>query len=236
MIDYFVFNGRSSKDFGVVIADHSGFDAPERDYSVVEIPGMNGDLTVDNGRYKNIDVEYQCSIQHDFRDKMSHLRGWLYSSPGYQRLEDSFDPECYRIARVSGGLDVKTQAKFRFGEFKITFDCKPQRWLKLGEDQITLAASNAVYNPTMYDAHPIFELTGNGTIVIGSNTITVANNTGTMILDTELGDAYDKTSHANLNSCVTVTNNDFPALKPGLNNITKSNFTTAKMTPRWWTL
>lgn len=236
MIDYFVYNGQSSADFGVVIADHTGFNAPERDYSVVEIPGMNGDLTVDNGRYKNIQLTYQCSIHHHFAEKFGHLRGWLYSSPGYHRLEDSYDPECYRMARVSGGVEPTPQAKYRFGEFDITFDCKPQKWLKSGEDEITLGASNVLYNPTQYEAYPVFELTGNGTITIGSQTITVANNPGTMILDFELGDAYDKAAHTNYNQYVTVTSNDFPTLKPGVNNITKTNFTSIKMKPRWWTL
>lgn len=45
--------------------------SPERDVNVISVPGRNGDLVIDNGRFKNITIEYKCVIdgsdsQYDF--------------------------------------------------------------------------------------------------------------------------------------------------------------------------
>ena len=50
---YFIFGGVDSRTYGMVVSNDNGFDAPERDVKEVEIPGRNGSLVLDNGRYKN---------------------------------------------------------------------------------------------------------------------------------------------------------------------------------------
>ena len=54
MRDFFTFNGINSADYGCYVADANQFDAPARDVESVNIPGMNGSLTIDNGRYLNM--------------------------------------------------------------------------------------------------------------------------------------------------------------------------------------
>ena len=53
-MNYLTYGGRSTKEFNVWISGTGTFNAPERDYTKEEIIGRNGDLTFDNGRYKNI--------------------------------------------------------------------------------------------------------------------------------------------------------------------------------------
>lgn len=52
MRQYLIFGGECSKDFGLYISGSGAFNAPERDIETVEVPGRNGSLIIDNGRYK----------------------------------------------------------------------------------------------------------------------------------------------------------------------------------------
>lgn len=236
MRGYFIYNNMNSREFGVLIDKYGTYRSAERDYDTISVEGRNGDLTIDNGRYKNVDIVYQCGIGVDFRQNMPGFSAWLMKNLDYHRLEDSYQPEVFRMARVKGAPDPEVFQAARGGTFNITFDCKPQRWLKSGEKEIILQTSNQIYNPTLYHSYPIFEITGNGNLVIGSKTITIANNPGTLILDCELGDAYSKDAHTNYNRYVTETDLELTTLSPGVNNITKPAGMTVKMKPRWWTL
>ena len=70
---YFIFDGVSSKDFGVYISGSGTFDGAERDVSTVEIPGRNGELTLDNGRYKNRSMKYPAFIYRNFAINIAQL-------------------------------------------------------------------------------------------------------------------------------------------------------------------
>ena len=233
---FFTYDGKSSEDFNILIDTSGAFRAAERDYKSQDIPGRDGELTIDNGRYKNVSIGYKCSIGRSFPRAMNYFLQWLMSKRGYYRLEDSLQPDYFRMARVASAPNPDVYTRYLGGKFDIEFDCKPQRWLKDGEKEIALAASNEIVNPTFYDALPVMYITGNGTIVINDQTITIAAHTGTMVLDFEIGDAYESVAHTNYNQYVTLTSDDFPVLVPGVNNITKSSGLTVTMKPRWWTI
>ena len=67
------------------------------------------------------------------------------------------------------------------GEFTVTFNCKPQRWLKSGESTITIYAgepqTTTITNPTLFDAHPLisFYATADGSFTMGDYTISVVD-------------------------------------------------------------
>jgi phage-related protein len=219
-------NGRSSLDFGVGIHGNDVYNAPKRSTESISVPGRNGDLIIDNGRYENISVTYHCYIISDFRNNIDNFRAFLMANPGYCRIEDTFHPEEYRIGRVSKELDVDVKGKSRAGEFDLTFDMKPQRYLKAGEEWIS--PDSVIYNPTLFNAKPLIKA-GKGTLTIGDYTITVANDcpVNEIYLDCDLMNAYNGTT--NLNNYVSGT---FPELVPGANAIT-GNF---EIQPRWWTI
>ena len=62
----FWFDGHCCEEFGIVCSGSSTFAAPERDVTVVDIPGRNGTLTIDNGRYKNITITYPAAVPREF--------------------------------------------------------------------------------------------------------------------------------------------------------------------------
>lgn len=133
----FTFDGENSKDYGVYISGDAVYDAPERAMDMVQIPGRNGALALDNGYYNNIDVTYPAGCfaddQADFAAKLSRIRNMLASRHRYCRLEDAYHPDHFRMALYKSGLDVAPVARNKAGRFNIIFDAKPQRFLKSGE-------------------------------------------------------------------------------------------------------
>ena len=132
-MNYFIYDGKKSSDFGVYISGSGTYGGPERDMEAVSIPGKNGDLLLDNGRWKNKTLSYPAFIPKTFSRDIEPFRAWLLSSPGYKRLEDSYHPDEFRKACYRSGLDPKTGVMNFSGEFELAFDVMPPRYLKSGE-------------------------------------------------------------------------------------------------------
>ena len=163
----FTFGGGNSKNYGVYITGEAVFNAPSRDVEMISIPGRNGNLALDNGRYNNIEVTYPAGLfaktESGFAEAISDFRNFLCSKRGYVRLEDEYNPNEYRMAIYKSGLEV-SHKRLKAGEFDIVFDCKPQRFLKSGEVAVTSTGSSIeITNPTLFDAKPLFIANGNFT-------------------------------------------------------------------------
>lgn len=173
-----MFDGIDSRDFGIYITGEAVFNAPERDVEMIEIPGRNGAFALDKGRFSNITVTYPAGMfgdtEADFAQGISDLRNALASRKGYCRLEDEYNPDEYRMAVYRSGLEV-TPAQLKAGEFNITFDCQPQRYLKSGQSEIAVSDGGTVTNPTYFDAHPLLRVKGYGDINSNGDRITIHN-------------------------------------------------------------
>lgn len=232
MINFFVYDGQNSRDFGVYISGDAVFNAAARSINTVAVPGRNGTLTIDNGRFENVELTYPAFIYDNFRVNIAGLRNFLLSKPGYRRLEDTYHPELYMMARYVSGLEVEPVQNKRAGEFTLVFDRMPQRYLKAGEQALEFTADGSLMNPTLYAAKPLIRVYGNGSFGIGSKTITIVNNPGYVDIDSEIMDAFY--GAVNCNSNMT---GDFPLLDPGETGVSLgTGITKLVITPRWWVL
>lgn len=226
--------GVSSLDYGIYVLDSNDENSATRDYESVQVDGRSGNLHFDNGRWENIDRIYKCVCMANAKQSVPAFVSAILSSPGYKRLEDTLHDEYYKVGALKGDVSPEFARTKDAAKFDLVFDCKPQKYLKIGETTLTLSSTNKIVNPTYFSAEPVLEITGNGQIAIGGETITITGSTETIILDLELGDCYSKASHANKNNCVTWTKK--PALASGVNNISVASGMTVLMTPRWWHL
>lgn len=173
-----VFDGEDSRDYGIYITGEAVFNAPTRDAEAIVIPGRNGTFIRDNGRFDNISVTYPAgcyaSTEADFAEAISAFRNMLCSRVGYKRLEDDYNPDEYREAVYKNGLEV-TPSLLKAGEFSITFECKPQRFLKSGETATAVTDGDTLTNPTLFEAKPMIEAEGYGQISLAGQEITVQN-------------------------------------------------------------
>lgn len=174
----FEFDGESSKAFDLFITGGTIFDAPERDVEMIEIPGRNGAFVHDLGRFQNVTVTYKCALsstkEHEFVDAMRKVRQWLCSKRGYCKLSDDFNPGEYRLAKFKDYIEVTNEAPV-VGRFNLSFDCMPQRFLIDGDNPVQVASGDGIFNPTMFDAHPLLKVNGYGTITINGEEIALRN-------------------------------------------------------------
>lgn len=184
------FDNTSSRNYGVYITGEAVYNAPERDVEMIGIPGRNGAYALDNGRFQNIEVTYLAGITADteanFRQAISDFRNFLCSKKGYVRLTDDYNPDEYRMAIYKSGLEV-TPAQLRAGEFDITFECKPQRFLTSGETATSVSNNGTLTNPTLFESRPLLQFTGYGDISVNGTQVSISDSDaiGRMLLANE---------------------------------------------------
>ena len=129
-----VFNGVDlGKECNMFVLGKGAFGAPSRDVTQIHVPGRNGDILIDNGGWNNIDVTYSsCCILSNFRENVEKLRGYLLANPGYHELIDPYNPDEVRYAEFRGPFtpEAFTAKGNNAGMFDLTFNCKPQRFLR----------------------------------------------------------------------------------------------------------
>lgn len=171
------FGGIKSTDYGIYITGQAVYNAPERAVELVSVPGRNGALVIDQGRWENIEVTYPAGCfaadSTNFATAIADFRNAIASQIGYQRLSDDYNPDEYRMALYVSGLDVSPVSNNKAGEFELIFNCKPQRWLTSGEDDIAVTDGDTLTNPTLFDARPLVKAIGQGTISLNGQEIRI---------------------------------------------------------------
>ena len=238
-----MFNGRSSKDSGFEIELFPAYTFAEMDIESVHIPGRSGDVITTRGKsFFNVQKPYEVSMGSmvDTLPVMAErLSSWLHSAPGYARLEDTYEPDYYRMACYHESGEIENILNHG-GRGTITFDCKPQRFLKSGEAFRKIDSPMIWRNVAGQPATPRIRVrglqNGNGSIIINSTAIKIVKITDGMILDSELKDAYMGT--ANLNGDVQLDRyKGYPMLVAGENRVAfDGDIKWLEIQPNWWTV
>lgn len=254
-----IFNGISTIDAGVVIQTPPVYEFPTRRVDSIQIEGKNGDIIIDKNAFNNVSREYNLASvfaqNGSFIQNARVIVDWLSSVSGYARLEDSYEPDYFRLAMYRSGGQL---ANFydKATAIIVRFECKPQRFLKTGEIRQEFKRSthpeaefHLIDNATKYVALP--EITVEGgfvsieirsgndvnnpehTTVLTINDQSIISN---IYIDSELQDVY--TGVAYINNKIQ-TSNGFPKLYSGKNWIKityVSNDSKVFIKPRWWVL
>lgn len=231
--NFFALDGKSSADFGAWVAQSNAWDGAMHDDSVIEIPGKDGALVYSNGRWHNFEMTVSVYVPERMQVRVDAIRAWLSSKHDkYYRYEEALKPNEFRLARYVGPFTLS--ASDRVGAaFDLVFDCKPQRFLKLGEIPVRYPVDGRILNPTEYEAKPLIHCVGtSGTVTIGGVTVSVSRCTSFVDIDCELMEVYEGSN--NRNGVTTLTNGTFPTIKPGEWSVSFTGFTRVDITPRWW--
>lgn len=247
MRNSFTYDGVASSAFGVQVSGYDTYIAPKKVYHIVNIPNRNGALITNDRRMENVSITYHCGISENFEDNYSDFCNFLLSRDGYCRLEDTYHANEYRQAFFEGPIEPEITPLYDAGEFDITFNAMPQRWLTSGETSITkeTTAQWAIVNPTRFSSKPFIRVYGYGTIKferyfdsLPTQTITIsdysAENVSYIDIDCDLMDCYN--GGKNLNMYVDSANaSKFIELYSGQTQVSCSgNITKYILTPRWW--
>ena len=234
-----VFGGEASADYGIVVSSAPTFEKPRRKQTVYTIPGRNGAIIQQQDAWDDVTRKYKVYALpkfSDLPDAVEAFTGWLNSQTGYTRLEDSFEPDYYRLAYYSGGDSVANDM-MQAGETTLQFTCRPERFLKSGEDPIEVVNGTYLNNPTRFVSKPLIhiEVSSPSTVQVstGYGQAMTAAVTDYLNIDCETMNAY-RLPTENKNSEIS---GKFMRLEPGRNGIwITGSPDLVTITPRWFTI
>ena len=227
-------HGKSSDDVGVIVEHSPEITIPTRKRDKISIQGRSGDLLMEQDAYENYTQTYEIyiSAERPRLTTISHtIAEWLMVK-GYQRLEDSYWLDTFRLATYIGGTNIENVLN-RFGRASIEFDCKPQRYYKSGEIAISVENGQSLYNLSPFTAKPLITVngSGNGAISDGVHTLTLTDCNG-ITIDCDILQLFKGTENKN-----SVGSGSFLELGAGETEISWSGgITGVTIIPRWWTL
>ena len=199
------------------------------------IPGRNGDLIWETGSYENRSGSASCfCLQKDVERAISSAGRFLMGKKGYRRLETSDDPDHYWLARVENSPQIAMRLR-TLAPFEIGFDCKPQRFVKSGENAIEFTSNGSLFNQYGQIALPLITLYGQGAghLTIGDCVVDVKTLDRTLHLDSDTQNAYNNNGNQNMN----INAPFFPVLPDGEIQIAFSGgIERVEIIPRWWEL
>lgn len=231
MRDFIVYDGKNLSDFQVYISNAGVYAFPERSIEKKNIPGKNGAVIFENDVYENVKVTYPAIVMKDFDSNVDALLSYLLSKKGYVRIEDTFRRDYFRMGTFTDPDKAKITMDSKAGTLELTFDCKPQLYLKSGEESHTLTSSTVMMNPTYMEAKPLIRAYGTGSIGVGSKVIHITSVDEYVDIDCEIMDAYKGNTNCNANIY-----GSFPVLTAGSNTIVLNGVNKIDIIPRFWTL
>lgn len=233
-----VYGGESSGNYGMVVAEAPAYERPKRKETIYTVPGRNGVIVFQDDAWEDVTREYSVWLAEgdgaSLAQKVDAFEAWLNSKKGYQRLEDNFEPDVYRLAYYSGG-DGFTNNLTQYGEASLHFTCRPERFLVSGETPITVTDGSVLTNPTKYASKPLIHIEAdNQTVSVTINGKTITALVSDFInIDCETMDAY-RLPVENKNSNIS---GSFPTIAPGNNTVAiTGNASLVTITPRYFTI
>ena len=233
-----IWAGTSNKDVGMIIEHYPSVVLPNRSQEVQKVPGRNGDIVLPNGSFENYEQSYSAFLDARNIGKLEQVMpkvvDWLLGNEGYQRLEDSYFPDVYRMAFYSGGSEFVSLFN-EYGEGTLTFNCAPEKYYKTGEWPIVMSQNQVLLNPSSFAASPLIKVTGSGSgsLMFNGTGITISNIGTSVMIDVKLHKAYNGTTNRNN----TITGNYEDLMLGKSTTVTWSGgVTSVEITPRWWTI
>lgn len=233
--DTFYLDGVDARSVGIYLQKPIVFSEAIPSTESETIPGRNGNLIFYTGSYENRSGSASCfCLQKNVEKAISSAGRFLMGKKGYRRLETSDDPDHYWMARVENSPRIEQRLRL-LAPFEIGFDCKPQRFIKSGENAVVFTSGGWLFNQYGQIALPFITLYGHGEgwLTIGDCVINVKALDGTLYLDSDTQNAYDNNGNKNMNINTPV----FPVLMDGKSVVMfTGGIERVEIIPRWWEL
>lgn len=218
----FTYKKIKASDMGLRVLNNVVFSSPERDVELVQIPGRDGDLIIDNGRYESVIRSIPCRLESNKNDVevlIDRINNWLINSDGFNEFLWHNDPDYVYQAKIEGQVESQ-RVLSRFAETIIDFRLHPVKHLRSSLREREIVNGLVVVNTLALSAKPIIRVVGTGdvTLQIGDQQVELTELPGGCIIDSE------RQTITNLHSSETLFSNmrsyPFPKLVPGNNAIT----------------
>lgn len=215
MKPWFIWNGRDSRDMGLVVESLPPITRPAMRVSTMEIDGRDGDEVVELG-YEAYDKEIVFGIKKTTEEYLNSLMYWL---SGDGELITSVEPTKKYYCKIYEVLDLERLCRFRKGGIRL--HTQPYKYA-VSESAVEWSGSNKVLqvqNQGNTSSAPLITVTGSGVVNISVDGTFVCKldlgEDDMIIMDSAEMEAYDNTSLRNRDMT-----GDFVCLPPGGHEIT----------------
>lgn len=230
-----IWGGISSLKLNLLIQDDITYTTPERDVSSYEIAGFDGDIFVDNGRDKGVDMTIPLILYNEKSIpviKMSHNIGdWLRRVNSWGHLIRSDDPdytyECYHHEQV----DYAKQLQF-LGKTEITFRSKPYKYHNIGLTEISVVKKATLNNIGNKSSQPKIKIhgKGDGNVIVNGKKFLLSSIQNEVTIDSLAKMTTEKDKEVSLKAKFL----EYPIFKVGSNTIDfDGGITSLDILPRW---
>ena len=208
---YFIYNGISSKDMGVILKKLPPITKPKKRIEIVQVPGRNGTLHIDENCYEPINISLECTLKKNIN--VRDITKWLIEF-GTITFSDELDK--YYNATITNSIPLERVFRL-YREFIIQLELQP---IAQSTQEYIYNCNNPNENTLKIDSsaemYPYIKLTGTGEVklTINNKICTVTIDDEYIELDSELQNAYKGVKNKN-----DKMNGEFPILIPGNNKI-----------------
>lgn len=234
------FAGKSSNNYGMRLLAKITFETPERDYDEIEVPGRDGSLLIDRGRYKKIGRDFDFVITKlpnysSIETQLNDISNWLNASKGWQDLQFDGDPDHIYRAAITSSLKLNRESPNR-AMGTISFVVHPVKYLNTGRELVAVTNGLVLVNPYAIDSFPKITIsgTGGGTFNFGSTAFRLQNITQGIVIDVQNQSAVSLND--GLPAYSQVLTYPFPTLVPGNNKISFPAGFSVSIIPNWGVL
>lgn len=163
MLSSFTYNGHSSEEFGIRIEKKPVLNRSARKFQSASVPGRNGNIYQLEDAWSEVIQPYEIFAGEKEEGaavpSFTAIMEWLNSAAGYTKLQDTYDPDHYRMAVFVDSTNISS-TWHDFGRATINFRCRPEHYI--AQDPLEVENGDIITNETNHVAHPLITLTGEG--------------------------------------------------------------------------
>ena len=215
MIPFFIFNGKNSKDMGIIVNKMPAITRPEMKVEEIVVPGRSGSLYIkENEKYDTYEpftYQIECTLIDNANTR--NIFEWL---KGEGKLILSRETDKFYNVLIKSKIDLE-QVYQVCNEFSIEFQVQPFAYSVCEKEQKLLSSTEITILDSTYYIKPYIKVIGNGDISLSINdkTMVLKNIEDYIELDCELEEAFK----GNINCNNKVYSEDFLYLEPEKNLI-----------------
>ena len=219
------YNGKTNKQFDLVVTDFDQRKRPEEQIEVIDIEGRNGSLVDRHGVYRS--YERNIEMVNLTEDKKPLVHKWL---SGRGVLRTSEDPAGFSYVDVIDTIERKYIGEVH-SFITVTLLCEPHFYLDTGMHAIEITTQKSLMNIGTDIAEPLIKVygNGNGQVLINEQVIPLTGIDQHLTIDTKLQIVHKDGLPAGRKM-----SGPFPVLGEGQNLISfAGGITKLELTPRW---
>ena len=224
---WFIFKGKDSRDFGILISSVPEKVRAERRTEQVTIPGRNGELTMDEGTYAPYVISVECGTRGS--DRLDEIVAWL---DGAGDLILCTEPDKVFRASIYNKISVADMI-YLYNSFLLQFRVQPFKYsTNPANDFVELTAPTAIRNSGTVYSEPLITVYGSGdiTLTINGADFPLYGVEDSITIDSEMMEVFK----GNTNQNGKYGGTEFPRFEVGKNDIGwTGKVNKIKIQPRW---